>query len=242
MQYRLDRLPQIEIKGESIQSTTPLLYACFQEFDRGAVSFEKFHSDFMATSEAVFQEREQDGKEILSSTRFRLFLDRLGADLGPRRDEVQRLLMALDRLADRKLLHLDRVATCLELLPRHEALLREWKDQYAIGLVTNFDDALTVQHVLKREKLTELFGIIVISASFGIRKPGKEIFLAACEALESIPNECLFVGDSWESDIVGAKAVGMDAAWINIDKRSPPTDETQSNYDLPALEALLSIL
>ncbi len=233
MQYRLDRLPQIEIKGESIQSTSPLLYACFLEFDRGAVSFERFHAEFMATSEAVFRERKQNGKEILSSTRFRLFLERLDADLGPRRDEIQRLLMDI---------HLNRVATCLELLPHHEILLREWKDQYAIGLVTNFDDALTVQHVLDREKLTELFGTVIISASFGIRKPGKEIFLAACEALESTPNECLFVGDSWEADIVGAKAVGMDTAWINTDRGMPPTDGPQTDYDMGDLAELSEIL
>ncbi len=233
MQYRLDRLPTIEIKGESIQSTTPLLYACFQEFDRGAVPYEKFHHNFMATSEALFQEREKTGEEILSSTRFKLFLESLDADLGPRRDEIQRLLMDI---------HLDRVADCLELLPHHELLLREWQAQYVIALVTNFDDTLTVQHVLKREKLTELFASIVISAELGIRKPRKEIFLNACEALGTAPDECLFVGDSWQCDIVGAKALGMDTAWINVERVSPPTDDLKTDYDLGDLSELSSIL
>lgn len=233
MQYRLDRLPSIKIDGEMVQSTTPLLYACFQEFDRGAVPFEKFHADFMATSDALFHEREETGKEILSSRRFELFLERLDADLGPRRSEIQRLLMDI---------HLDRVATCLELLPHHEVLLREWQSQYKIGLVTNFDDALTVHHVLKREKLTELFGTIVISAELGIRKPRKEIFLSASEALGSPPKECLFVGDSWQCDIVGAKALGMNTAWINAEGTSPPTDEPKTDYDLIDLTALSEIL
>lgn len=233
MQYRLDRLPQFEIEGKSIQSTTPLLYACFQEFDRGVISFEKFHIDFMKTSEAVFQEREEAGKEILSSTRFKLFLERLGADLGPRRDEVERLLMDI---------HLDRVASCLELLPRHDALLRKWQDQYPIGLVTNFDDATTVQHVLEREQILELFGTVIISASFGIRKPRPEIFIAACDAMKSKPCECLFVGDSWRCDIVGAKALGMDTVWINTERSAAPEEGQKPDYDLGDLEELSLIL
>jgi len=233
MQYRLDRLPTFEIEGKSIQSTTPLLYACFQEFDRGVISFEKFHADFMTTTEVVFHEREETGEEILSSTRFRLFLERLDADLGPRRNEVERLLMDI---------HLDRVATCLELLPSHDALLHECENQYRMGLVSNFDDARTVQYVLEKEKIDALFGSVLISASFGIRKPRKEIFLAACETLNSKPSECLFVGDSWEADIVGAKAVGMDTVWINTERCVPPTGDTKTDYDLGDLAELSAVL
>lgn len=233
MQYRTERMPSIEIEGEQVQTTTPLLYACFLEFDRGAISFEKFHADFIKTTEAISIARESRGEEVLSSTRFDAFLDRLNADLGKRRSEIHRLLMEI---------HLKRVSDCLELLPQHRDLLLVWKKQYKMGLVTNFDDAKTVRELLLREGISELFETVVISAEIGIRKPRKEIFLAACEQMKSPPSETLFVGDSWECDIVGAKSLGLDTAWINPVQGPQNEKEPKVDYFLHNLEALDAIL
>ncbi len=233
LQYRTDRMPEIEFAGKKILTTTPLLYACFLEFDRGAVSFEAFHSTFIETTETLARKREESGEEILSETRFEIFLNRLNADLGKRRSEIQRLL---------KEIHLDRVAQCLVLEAEHREGLVRWKATHKIGLVTNFDDTQTVRRVLARDELTSLFEATLISAEFGLRKPRKEIFLAACEQLGTAPAETLFVGDSWESDVLGAKAVGMDTAWINPVGNQQADPDRQADYQLADLKDLDNFL
>jgi len=233
MQYRLDRLPLIEVEGVQVESTTPLTYACFREFDRGQISFEKFYNTFMLTSADLEQEKTETGQEFHSSVRFDRFLDRLDADLGPRRTEIHRLLMDI---------HLNKVGQCLELLPRHKELLLKLKDQYRMAIVSNFDDVKTVQNVLAREGITDLFEITIISAEVGLRKPRKEVFLAASNFLKIPHAETLFVGDSWTHDIEGAKKIGMETAWINPDHLPPLTEETQTDYVLSDLSELSRIL
>ncbi len=233
MQYRLDRIPILEINGEQVQSTTPLLYACFREFDRGQIPYEKFHSDFMDVSNEIAKEKNATGEEILSSDRFERFLERLDAGLGKRKTEIHRLLMDI---------HLDKVGKCLELLLRHRDLLKEWKMVYPIGLITNFDDAKTIRHVLAREEITDLFETIQISAELGIRKPRKEIFNAALNQLNTNPSEGLFVGDNWKEDIIGAKKLGIETAWINPDRLPQPKEGIRSDYDLSDLSELQRIL
>ena len=233
LQYRIDRMPMIEINGEQVQTTTPLLYACFQEFDRGETSYEKFHADFITISEEIVAEKIASGKEILSFERFGRFLDRLGADLGKRLPAIHRLLMDI---------HLERVARCLELLPNHRALLLAWKEAYPLGLITIFDDRKTVRQVLARDQIAHLFETTQISAELGIRKPQQEIFQAAFDAMQCTPAETLFVGDNWTEDILGAKAAGMETAWINTERLPQPQGAVRSDYDLSDLEELQRIL
>ncbi len=233
MQYRTDRIPLADINGEHVQSTTPLLYACFREFDRGKISYENFHNAFMVISNEIAMEKKKSGEEISSHERFERFLKKLDADLGPRHREIHRLL---------KEIHLDRVAKCLEILPRHHELLKTWEAEYPIGLVTNFDDVKTVRHVLKRDKIEHLFESVLISAEIGLRKPREELFVTACQALDTPPHEALFVGDNWEEDILGAKGIGMAAAWINPDRVPQPASIQKADYDLSDLSELQRIL
>ena len=233
MPYRTDRMPTAEIGGRRVLTTTPLLYPLYQALDGEAVSFARFHDAFIAATEEIARLRERDGREIPSDVRFRHFLARLGVDTHPEAETLRRRLMAV---------HLARVAECLEFPPAHREVLRRWKRRYRTGLVTNFDSAETVRRVLAREGIADCFDAVFISAEIGIRKPRPEIFLAASRRLCLAPDTLLFVGDSWESDILGAKSVGMDAAWIREEGTSPPEGGVQADYlieDLPGLGPLL---
>ena len=59
----------------------------------------------------------------------------------------------------------------------------------------------------KIARLNKKFEVVVT------HKNKKTPFLKACENLNVKPQECLFVGDWPERDIVGAKGVGMKTAW-----------------------------
>lgn len=222
MPFRNDRMPLARIQDKEIRTTSPLLYECFTEL-LPPIPYEEFHRHFVETTESIWVLRDRSGVEISSAARFALFLERLGVDQGEHRERLHRRFLKT---------HLDRIALCLECAPPVRSLLIRLKEQYPVGLVSNFDDTDTVYQVLTREGIGHCFKAVMISSEIGIRKPRPEIFLAACEKIGIAPAEALFIGDSFENDVVGAKQLGMDAAWINPSGLPPPEDGPRPDYIL----------
>ncbi|WP_100406811.1 HAD family hydrolase [Bacillus solitudinis] len=59
---------------------------------------------------------------------------------------------------------------------------------------------------------------ILISEEIGFAKPEAKIFIMMADELGEKANSCLFVGDSWEQDVVGAKNAGWEALYLNTRK------------------------
>ncbi len=87
---------------------------------------------------------------------------------------------------------------------------------YLLGLVTNGREAFQKQSI-RALGLDRDFQAVLISEVEGVRKPEPDIFCRALSRLSCQPQEAVFVGDSVEADILGAKRVGMFTAW----KRDP---------------------
>lgn len=228
MPFRNDRMPLARIQGKEIRTTSPLLYECFTQY-AASIAYEAFHNHFVETTESIWIIRDQSGEEISSAARFERFLERLGMNRGHHWDALHRRFLET---------HLSRISLCLECAPSVRDLLLRLKGEYRIGLVSNFDHTDTVYQVLAREGVDHCFEAVIISSEIGIRKPRPEIFLAACEKIGVAPAECLFIGDSFENDVVGAKRLGMDVAWINPLGLAPPIDGPPPDYILTELTDL----
>ena len=106
-----------------------------------------------------------------------------------------------------------------ELFDDARALLASLRFRgYRIGVVTN---AIFPSH-LYLPKLSEMgiagyIDAVISSGDIGRGKPDPAPFLAALKLLGADPHEALFVGDSFDSDIAGARAAGMRS--ILIDRR-----------------------
>lgn len=79
---------------------------------------------------------------------------------------------------------------------------------------------------LQREKLTraglhDLFHPILCGLDDGVRKPDPHLYWRACSALNTPPSRCLYIGDDWTNDIVGAHQVGLHPIWIQPDSVPP---------------------
>jgi len=82
------------------------------------------------------------------------------------------------------------------------------------------------------------FSFVVFAQDVGVEKPGAEIFHLTCKQAGCAPNELVHVGDSLESDIVGANAVGAISVWLNRDDMPNntgivPDHEVRSLAELP---------
>lgn len=97
-----------------------------------------------------------------------------------------------------------------------------------VGLVSNsyytVDTRVPLLHKLDLpEKLIDAF---VFSADVMRPKPRPEPYLRALDMLTVGAEDCVFVGDALDIDIVGAKELGMTTVWkLNGRQEIPPADE-----------------
>jgi HAD superfamily hydrolase (TIGR01549 family) len=100
-----------------------------------------------------------------------------------------------------------------------------------IGLVSNGQrdlDEFTAHHALEVDA-------VVGSKSHGRVKPHASIFVAALRALDVAPDEAAMVGDSYEDDIEGARALGIRAILLDRDGLRPDApDRIDTLLALPA--------
>jgi len=97
-------------------------------------------------------------------------------------------------------------------LAESRVLLSRLRQRVALGVVSNFYG--NVHRVLEEAELAPLLATIVDSSVVGVRKPDPAIFALAVERLGVEPAEVLYVGDSFEKDIVGAHAAGLRTGWL----------------------------
>ena len=89
-----------------------------------------------------------------------------------------------------------------------------------MGVISNFTDALLP--ILEYHALKVFFDSVTYSQVVGARKPDPRLFLAALKQAGCRPAEAIHVGDSWESDYLGASRAGLTAVWLNRDERPAP--------------------
>jgi putative hydrolase of the HAD superfamily len=115
-----------------------------------------------------------------------------------------------------------------DALPALDELRRH---ELKIGLISNGQrdlDEFVVHHDLRVDAL-------VGSRAHGRVKPHPSIFTAALEALDVRAEEVAMVGDSYEDDIEGARALGIRAILLDRDGRRPDaTDRIDTLLALPA--------
>jgi putative hydrolase of the HAD superfamily len=98
-------------------------------------------------------------------------------------------------------------ADSFESLSRSARLLQRLAPRYKLAIVSNFYGNLSA--VCREIGIHGLLSAEVDSAVVGCRKPDRAIFDAALARLSVEPGESVFIGDSLERDMAGARAVGM---------------------------------
>ncbi|MEM3618197.1 MAG: HAD family hydrolase [Candidatus Bathyarchaeia archaeon] len=86
---------------------------------------------------------------------------------------------------------------------------------YKLGLVSNFTYAPVIYAGVRRVGLSRFFDVILVSDAVGWRKPHVKIFEEALKRLGVSAEEALYVGDSPEEDIKGAKQLGIKTVFVS---------------------------
>lgn len=113
--------------------------------------------------------------------------------------------------------------------------------KFKLGIISNgFPD---VQYrKLRVLGFENLFQCIMLSGEIDILKPDPRIFLKATNLLAVQPEESLYVGDSYNVDIVGAKKAGMQTCWFNPHKIRLPQGVIKPDIEIKVLKEIPKIL
>jgi putative hydrolase of the HAD superfamily len=92
--------------------------------------------------------------------------------------------------------------------PDAHTVLREVRERgYTLGLVSNRAEELGP--VAEQLGLSEYFHFTLSGGQANSWKPDSGIFRQACEMAQAEPRECLYVGDNFYADVVGAQNAGL---------------------------------
>lgn len=100
------------------------------------------------------------------------------------------------------------------VLPGTLELLESLKPRYRLAMISNSDgraEQKTVQYGLRPH-----LEFVIDSHCVGIEKPDPKIFEIALDKIKLKAEECIYVGDIYSIDVIGAKAAGLKP--ILIDK------------------------
>jgi len=120
-------------------------------------------------------------------------------------------------------------------------VLRKLRGKYKLGIVSNFAIPECVVKLLETHGLDRFFDIVVVSGAVNKRKPSPEIFQQALEKLGVDTAETVFVGDTVDADIKGAKDTGMKTIYIErrVQKEAEQICPDQTIRSLSGLVAAL---
>jgi putative hydrolase of the HAD superfamily len=227
-----DRLPLFEWDGQTSRSTMGGLRLIYEEKAPGT-PFSRFFVALSEVSRELGGEREQSMREIPSFQRFSQALRRAGFAPAP----------ATDQLAEElSLAHMAILSGATSVPADHVDFLQRVQQRYLTALVSNFDHGLTARKVLRSGGVDRHFKRIFVSEEHGWRKPHPRIFADALAALAVQPQDALFVGDSPQDDIVGAKTIGVDVAWVNAQNAALPANVPAPDYVVRAIPDLDMLL
>ncbi len=165
------------------------------------------------------------------SQRFRKLLMRCGIPDDGLSDRIGSHCHAVRRLSVRSFLKDD----------AYETLNRLKNRNISVGVLTNGTPGLK-RNIIELLGLRDILDHIVLAEAEGCVKPSPRLFSRCIELAGAAPAETLFVGDSFFTDLLGAKRAGAKAvllcgSTVKIPSRIPPPD-----YALKNLKDVLKIL
>ena len=108
---------------------------------------------------------------------------------------------------------------------------------YRLHVLSNNSSILKWQ--LSSLGITERFDTVTWSEEAGVEKPDARIFEIGLERIGANPGEVIYVGDSFEADVLGAQAAGIVPIHADYEGTSPAGDHLKiaALADLPTLLA-----
>ena len=203
------------------------IFAENQLAERGIPSFEKFYDKYVPINDRYWARYHNNivTKEQLRHGRFH--------------DSLKEFKINDAELAERM------AESYITISPRMTALFPDAVEilgylqrKYKLHLITNgFAEVQWIK--IENSGLKPFFEHIIISEEVGTQKPDKVIFEIAMDRAATHADECIMIGDNYNTDIVGAQNAGMDQIFFNPTRQRKKQAVT---YEIKNLIELKNIL
>jgi putative hydrolase of the HAD superfamily len=203
------------------------LYSEFDLLNYGIPSYDAFHKIYLSVN-SQYWAKYHHGLLTKDQLRIGRFVETL------MRFRVDDIPLATDISTQ----YTDRSPFQTALFPDAIDTLDYLKGKYQMHIITNgFEEIQDVK--IKKSGLEGYFRHIFISEKVGYQKPQKEIFLHAMQVAGADLHESLMIGDNMQTDIAGARSVGMDQVFFNPNQAKT---KEKATYEITALKQLRDIL
>lgn len=137
------------------------------------------------------------GHDVLSRETYKRWFTSVGVD-------EDRIDSAIDAIRSHPFRHL--------FWARLEDGTREMLDWFRergfkLGVISNAEGQ--IKRLLEHTNMDYRFDVVLDSGVEGISKPDRRIFNKAAETIGTEPSRCIFVGDLYDVDVLGAQNAGM---------------------------------
>jgi putative hydrolase of the HAD superfamily len=168
------------------------------------IPFEDFQKAYVAARDALYAEADSNLEEPHFNVRVSNALKRLGYDYSVSSDVVVGATNAF----------CEGFMNYVRIDEHAKSTLQKLHEKYKLGIVSNFALPECVFTLLEKHGLDQFFDVVVVSGAVNKRKPSPEIFKKALQELKVKAEETVFVGDTVDADIEGARSVGMKTVFI----------------------------
>lgn len=127
-----------------------------------------------------------------------------------------------------------------DLLPGAAEICRVLSERYDIYIITN-GVAVTQHRRIDSCGYVKYIKGMFVSEETGFAKPKKEYFDYVLSAIGAKSEECIVIGDTLSSDILGANNAGIDCIWYNPTKEALP-EGFKVTFEVDSLEKIAEIL
>lgn len=197
-------------------------------YDRYFRSFEHFYALYNQRNRELWRDY-ADGRVDKDGLNRQRFLYPLAAVGHPDADLARRFADDFFRI----------IPTKRGLMPHAREVLSQLAPRYNLYILSNGFRELQWRK-MQSAGIDGFFRKVILSDDLGVLKPHPEIFHFALSATQSQLRESLMIGDSWESDVTGARNAGMDQVYYGPDTEAPrPFSPTYRIGDLAELLRLL---
>ncbi len=196
-------------------------------------SYGEIRKAYLSTHDYVYEAwRDENYRFVQVDERLGYILERLEADL----TEPLRLKVVTD-------FQENALADPPELVEGAIDTLRTLSPSLRMGIIC--DSGYTPGRILRRaladHGVLRFFKVAVFSDENGYNKPHGSMFEKALSGLDVEPSEAVHVGDTFATDIVGAKAAGMKVVWLNA-QGQPSAGSYKPDFEIRTLPEVVSIL
>ena len=179
--------------------------ALYLQYYGANITSENLKSALAREKEQYLQESKERYPEVDLETVFKRILEK---------EELDNLFLPESCCKLFRLLSRERFQLFSDSLP----VLKEMKrKEYPLAVVSDAQKVFCLDES-RILGIDQFFDHIILSTQFGFRKPDPRLFTIACALLDTPPTEAVYIGNALETDVKGAKEIGMHMILIDRDK------------------------